>query len=155
MIQLRDTVDIQAPPERVWAWLNELPHHYRDWHPAHIDCRYIRGDNLAVGAVLQVNEYLHEKPHSLMLHADVVVPDRLLRYSGRGFRGAFILEPVDEGTRFTAELEFGICLPLGGRLLDVVLRRVLAKRLSAFQTHMREEGENLRRLLEARLANET
>jgi len=148
MVQLRDAVHIHVPPERVWAWLNELPRHYRDWHPAHINCRYVRGNSLTAGAVLQVDEQLHGQPHSLRLRADVAVPARLLRYSGRGFRGAFILEPVDTGTRFTAELELGTRVPLVGPLLDRVLRRVLAGRLSALQAHMREESQNLRALLE-------
>jgi hypothetical protein len=153
VVQLRDSVLIHVPPERVWAWLNELPRHYRAWHPAHADCRYVRGDRLTVGAVLQVDEQLHEKPHSLRLHADVVVPYRLLRYSGRGFRGAFVLEPAKEGTRFIAELEFGLALPLVGRLIDVVLRRLLANRLAAVQVHMREEGVSLKQLLEAEHAD--
>lgn len=150
MIQLRHSVHIGVAPERVWAWFNDLPRHYRDWHPAHIDCRYVRGDTLTVGAILQVDEQLHEKPHSLRLHADVVIPHRLLRYSGRGFRGAFILEPDGGGTFFAAELEFGTRLPLVGSLLDIVLRRVLAKRLAALQAHMREESQNLKQLLEAK-----
>lgn len=41
-------------------------------------------------------------------------------------------------------------LPLVGWLLDIMLRRVLAKRLSAFQVHMREESRNLKQLLETR-----
>jgi hypothetical protein len=84
----------------------------------------------------------------LTLHADVVVPHRLLRYSGRGFRGAFILDPVGAGTRFTAELELGSRLPVIGWLLDLVLRRWLAQRLCAVREHMREEGERLKHLLE-------
>ena len=60
-----------------------------------------------------------------------------------------MLEPADDGTRFTAELKFGLTLPLVGWLLDFVLRRWLASQLSAFQRHMREEGQNLKRLLEA------
>lgn len=63
-----------------------------------------------------------------------------------------VLEPVNESTRFIAELEFGLCLPLVGWLLDSVLRRVLAKRLSAFRVHLREESQNLKLLLEARPA---
>lgn len=149
MIELRDSVVIHVPPERVWAWLSELPMHYREWHPAHVDGRYAQGDQLAVGALLQVDERLHGKPHSLKFRADVVVPHRLLRYSGRGFRGAFVLEPTEEGTRFTAELAFGLRLPFIERLLDRVLRRWLASRLSALQAHMREEGVNLKQLLEA------
>ena len=148
MILLHDTVHIEATPERIWAWLDELPRHYRDWHPSHIDCRYVRGNHLTVGAVLRLHEHLHGKPHSFALRADVVVPGQLLRYSGRGFRGTFMLEPAGTGASFTAQLEVGARLPLIGRLLDPVLRRLLARRLSAVQEHMREEGRNLKLLLE-------
>lgn len=152
MIQLRDTVVIHVPPERVWAWLNDLPLHYREWHPAHRECRYVRGDRLTVGAIVQMDEQLHGKAHSLTIHASAVVPHRLLRYRGRGFQGAFLLEPADGGTRFTAELELGLRWPLVGSLLDMVWRRVLAHRLSAIQVHMHEEGQNLKQLLESRHA---
>lgn len=154
MIRLHDTVHIETPPQRVWAWLDALPRHYRDWHPSHLDCRYVRGNHLSAGAVLHVDERLHGKPHSLILHADVVVPNRLLRYYGRGVRGAFILEPVGQDTRFTAELELGMRLPVIGRLLDSVLQRLLAKRLAAVQEHMREEGQNLKQLLEGPAVSE-
>jgi hypothetical protein len=148
VIQLHDTVHIEAAPERIWDWLDALPRHYRNWHPSHLDCRYVHGNHLTPGAALQMHERLHGKPHSLMCRADVVVPARLLRYSGRGVRGAFILEPAERGTRFTAQLEVGAPLPLIGRLLDPVLRRLMAKRLSAVQEHIREEGRNLKHLLE-------
>jgi len=36
-----------------------------------------------------------------------------------------------------------------GRLLDFLLHRLMAQRLSSIQEHMREEGQNLKHLLEA------
>jgi hypothetical protein len=39
------------------------------------------------------------------------------------FRGAFVLEQADQGTRFTAELELGLRLAGAERLLDMALRR--------------------------------
>lgn len=148
MIRLRDSILIDVPPERVWAWLNELPTHYREWHPAHVTCRYDRGECLEVGAVLYVEEYFHERVHRLRLRATEVVPGRVMRYRNHGFTGAFLLEPANGGTCFTAELNFGIRTPVIGHLLDALLQRVLGSRLAAFQTHMREEGENLKRVLE-------
>lgn len=148
MIRLRDSIFIHVPPERVWAWLIELPAHYREWHPAHVTCRYVRGTSLQVGAILYVEEQLHERVHRLRLRATDVVAGRMMRYRNHGFAGAFLLEPANGGTSFTAELDFGIRTPVLGYLVDVVLRRVLARRLAAFRTHMREEGENLKRVLE-------
>jgi len=149
MIQLRDSILIGVPPERVWAWLNDLPEHYAAWHPDHVACRYERGDSLEAGAVLYIEERLHRRLHRFRLRATEVVPDRVVRYRDHGFAGAFQLEPTNGGTCFTAELTLGIRTPVIERVLDAVARGLLARRLAALQTHMREEGENLKRILES------
>lgn len=149
MIELKDSIVIDAPPERIWSWLSDLPRHYREWHPAHLGCRYVRGDHLAVGAVLQTDERLHGKPHRLTLRVTAVIPNHLLRYRGRGFRGAFELDPTNGGTSFTARLAFGWRLPLVDAVINGLLRRMLAARLLAIRRHMEEEDRNLKRLMEA------
>lgn len=148
MIALRDSVLIHAPPQRVWAWLNELPAHYRQWHPAHVACRYDRGDHLEVGAVLYAEEFLHNRLHRLRLRATEVVPGRALRFRGLGFTGAFLVEPTNGHTSFTAELAFGMQLGVLSSILDALLRRLLKGRLRTLEAHMHEEGVNLKRLLE-------
>jgi hypothetical protein len=153
MIELRHTVRIEVPPARVWAWFNELPLHYREWHPAHVACRVVRGQPLQPSSVLQVEEHLHGRLHKLRLQATEVAPEHLMRYRGPGFRGSFLLEPADGGTRFTAELAFGLRIPLIGRALDAVARRLMARQLAALENHKREEGENLKALLERSLSN--
>jgi hypothetical protein len=148
MIRLTDSILIEASPERVWAFFDDLPTHYREWHEDHVTCRYELGKCLQVGAVLYVEERLHGRLHRLRLRATEVVPGRVMRYRSHGFSGAFLLEPAHGGTRFTAELHFGTSAPVIGYVLDALLRTVLGRRLAAFQTHMREEGESLKRLLE-------
>lgn len=152
VIELRDTVFIETPPEKVWAWLSDLPVHYREWHPAHVRCWYERGSTLEAGAVLGVEEELHGRAHRLKLRTTEIVPNRLLRYSSWGLRGGFLLEEANGGTRFTATLSFGVGAPLIGQVADRVLGRVFATRLAAVQRHMHEEGRNLKRLLEHRHA---
>lgn len=148
MIRLRDSIQINVAPDRVWAWLDELPAHYRAWHPAHVTCRFERGDRLKAGAVLFVEERLHQRLHRLRLRATEVIPERLLRYRSLGYEGALVLEPATGGTRFSAELAFGVRTPVIGGLVDVVLRPFLAHVLPELQVHMREEGESLKRILE-------
>ncbi len=148
MIRLRDSITINVPVDQVWTWLNALPTHYRQWHPAHVTCRYEHGDHLEVGAVLYVEEILHDRLHRLRLRATHVVSGRALHYRGRGFTGAFLLEPANGSTSFTAELAFGTRLKVLGVILDSVLRRVLGRRLAELQSHMYEEGVNLKRLVE-------
>ena len=148
MIRLRDSITIHVPPEQIWTWLNELPAHYLQWHPAHVRCRYDHGDRLEPGAVLYVEEVLHGRLHRLRLRATQVVPERALHYRGPGFKGAFLLAPADGSTSFTAELSFGTPLPILSAILDPLLRLVLGRRLTEFESHMHEEGLNLKRLLE-------
>jgi uncharacterized protein YndB with AHSA1/START domain len=148
VIQLRDTVFIETPPQKVWAWLADLPDHYREWHPAHVRCWYEHGNALQAGAILGVEEELHGRLHRLKLRTTEIVPDRLLRYSGWGLRGAFLLEGANGGTRFTSTLGFGVAVPLIGPLADWALGHLFGTRLAAVQEHMHEEGRNLKRLLE-------
>ncbi len=148
MIELRDSTFIDARPKHVWTWIEEMPLHYREWHPDHVTCRYEGGQVLRTGTVLHVEERLHGRLHRLRLRATEVVPGEVVRYASRGFAGAFIIAPEGDGTRFTAELSFGTRTPIVGRALDAVASFVLRSRLEAFRKHMHEEGENLKRLLE-------
>ena len=149
MIELEDSVYIDVPPTRIWEWLSDLPHHYREWHPAHVKCQYLRSDHLCPGAVLGVEEYLHGKLHKLKLRATTVEPNHLLRYTSHGFLGSFELTPQNSGTVFTARLAFGMRIPILRTVIDAILRRMLRSRLNGFRVHMREEGQNLKQLIES------
>ena len=43
MRELRDSIEIDAPPERAWEWFEGLADHYADWHPAHVSAEWERG----------------------------------------------------------------------------------------------------------------
>ncbi len=43
MRELRDSISIDAPPERAWEWFEGLADHYADWHPAHVSAEWERG----------------------------------------------------------------------------------------------------------------
>jgi hypothetical protein len=48
VIELRDTVAIEAGPSEVWAWLESLPDH--------LSAAWVRGRGRAPGAVMQAEE---------------------------------------------------------------------------------------------------
>ncbi|HET6947213.1 MAG TPA: SRPBCC family protein [bacterium] len=148
MIVLRDRVEIEATPERVFEWFWHLDANYRSWHPAHVSCRYLRGRGLANGSVLYAEEYLHGKLHGLRFSLMNVVPDRGFSYRVfPGLRGEFRMRPTDHQTELVAEIRVGWTMPGIGAAVDAVLRIVLGRVLTDLQQHMREEGVNLRRLL--------
>ena len=153
MIELRDTVTIEVPPEAVWAWLESMPEHYLDWHADHISCRWASGEGLVPGAVMEVEERLHGKPHRLRLVLTVVEPGRWFEYrAGFGIGGRFEVEASDGGARFTAMIRVGIGMPVLGALIDAVMRLTMGGRIESFRRHQSEEGANLKRLLESAAA---
>ncbi len=149
MIELRDVVTIGVPPEEVWAWLERMPDHILEWHPDHLDARWIRGAKFEPGAVMEVREILHGEPHRLRMALVEAEEGRRVRYRILpGLRGEFLVDPKDGGAEFTAIIALGYRLPVVGPLIDWILRRVLGDRLQAIARHQAEEGANLKGLLE-------
>lgn len=107
MIELRDTVEVDVPPDRVWDWLQHLPEHYLEWHPDHLSARWVGGCTMVPGALLEFREVLHGKPHRLRLHLTEVERGRSVRYAAfPGMGGTFRVSPSDHGSRFTATITF-------------------------------------------------
>ena len=53
---LRDSVEIDAPPETVFGWFAGLDRHYLEWHPDHRDCHWLKGDSLAQMGVVEARD---------------------------------------------------------------------------------------------------
>ena len=144
---LRDCVVISAPAPRVWEWLEGLTDHYTDWHPAHVSAEWVRGEANRAGSVLRVVEDLGGRREMLRFEMTRVDPPRRLEYRMRGHaalvvpRGSFAIDPAPDGARFTAEVAYRF-----GRAAEVLFRG----RVGALRTHIREEGENLKRILETK-----
>ena len=149
MIELRDSIDIEAPPEVVWDWLEHLPDHYLEWHPDHLGARWVRGRSFAPGAVMEAREVLHGKAHTLRMVMTETRPGRSVRYKFfPGAWGELRVDAVDGGSRFTAGVDVGTSAPVVGPLLDRVLRASIGSRLESVARHQAEEGVNLKTLLE-------
>jgi hypothetical protein len=97
-------------------------------------------------------ERLHGRLHRFRLRVSGVTPGRLIRYRHLLFHGDFAVDPEPGGTRFTAQLHFGLDLPMIGPALDAIGATLFARRLRELREHMAEEGQNLKALLESRYA---
>ena len=150
MIKLRDSIRIRATPERVFKWLEAMPREYKSWHPDHVACHVIRGSMLQPGSEIECKEYLHGKLHTMRLRAARIDPGRRMEYEIAGLgEGAFEVIPRDDEVEFVAELGLGSDAPILGRAVDTFLRALFGHRLEAMRQHMREEGENLKRIIES------
>ena len=145
---ITDSIEIKAPPERIFSFLTDLKDDasYKAWHPDHVVMRWIKGEPFQEGSVVYFEEYLHGKIYKGKFIITKVVPSRLIEYkppfplSVFFPKGKFIIEPTDEGSCiFTATgiMRIG---PLG--------KRLSRKQIEGVKRHMKEEGENLKAILE-------
>lgn len=144
MIILKDSIEIKTTPERVFNWLKNLDRHYNEWHPDHIKWINVTG-GLNVGDVVYFEEYFHGKLHKAKSKITKVEENKRIEFvnlfptSILAPKGSFIIEPRGRSCIFTATLSirFGWIIP-----------RFTKSRLDDLKKHMKEEGENLKKLLE-------
>ncbi|HUW97040.1 MAG TPA: SRPBCC family protein [Anaerolineae bacterium] len=149
MITLRDTVTITAAPEDIFDFFIHFRENFDAWHPDHVRCWYLEEGPLGEGSVFYVEEYVGEELLTLQFLVTRLVEYSRIEYAvPRMASGAFIMEPRDSNTSFTAEIYFGTAMALLGALLDKILKRFMSHRLRALEEHMVDEGRNLKIILE-------
>lgn len=144
MTTLEDSVTNRLP-EAIFEWFTHFAENYRSWHKDHVASRWIKGKNFEKGAVLYAEEYLDDKLEKLSFEITRCVQNELIEYkvlfpesiicSG----GSFSIKPSNGRSIFTATLSFRF----GG-----LLSKAAGKKVEAIRLHMKEEGENLKVLLE-------
>jgi len=148
MVTLVDSIGINAAPEHVFTWLTNLrsAKDYQVWHPDHTEWRWVKGKPFQEGSVVHCEEYLHGELHRLKFVCTNIVSNRLIDYrplfpwSMVMLSSSFAIGPKGEGGAiFTATIKFR-SFPF--------IERVLKSQLGAIRLHMKEEGENLKKILE-------
>ncbi len=149
MLVLEDTVELRAQPDEVYDWFRHLTENYRDWHPDHIACRYVKGSSFEVGSVLYVKERLHGRLHKLNFKLASTVPGQSFSYGiAPGLHGRVVTTPTTSGTTLKATIYIGWNAPIVGAAIDFIVKRLFGAKLSDLQIHMREEGQNLAKLFD-------
>lgn len=144
---LSQTTIIAAPAERIFAFFDRMEVNYTRWHPDHITFRWLQNGRQAVGNRFYFEEQIHGQRLKRTMRYTRVVPDRLIEFVPNNAlirfflrRVSFIIEPLDGRSRFTQEVKIRIG-PIGKRLNRAGF--------AAVEKHMREEGENLKTIMEA------
>ncbi len=143
---LTDSIRIDSPPQPVWEWLSALSEHYTEWHPDHVSAEWELGEPNQVGSILRAVEELGGTREIIRFEITSVEPPRGFEYRIRGPisvllpGGAFAVVSDDGGSRFTATI-----LCRFARLTE----RLFKSRTAALKRHMKEEGENLKRIIES------
>jgi hypothetical protein len=146
MRRLQDSVHVDASPEQVWSWLAGLTGHYAEWHPDHVSAGWVRGEPNQVGSVLEAVEHVGGRREKLRFEMTDIVAPNLMEYRVVGLHGlllpggAFLIASDGDGSMFTASIQYRF---------GWVVEQLFGRRAEALRAHMREEGVNLKRLVEA------
>lgn len=153
-IHLTDSVEIRTSPEKVFDFLIHIIDNesYRKWHPQdHVALRWIKGQPWLEGSVVYAEEYIHGKLHKLKFLITKVVPNRRIEFAphSRLLRiyfpmNAFAIEPKGRTCVFTTTATMRV-----GRVVKMLAGNILDKGLAGAKKHMKEEAENLKKILEA------
>ncbi len=148
MTSLLESIFINAAPDEVFRTLLGVlasESAYKKWHGDHQRCRWLEGNPFEQGSVLYVEEVLHGKLHRMKLVCTLHKPGKALEFrlmfpvSVIFPKGAFYIKEKGGGSVFTASLT----------MRSPWLLTVLASsRVEAVKEHIREEAENLKKLIE-------
>ena len=153
MIEMRDTIDIDAPVERVYTCLVKSLQNlesYRAWHPDHESIEWLKGNPVEKGSLVHIKEYLNGVLMGLTFRFVEVVPNKLIRY-----RVLFPFSIIAPENRFEFEsLGKNCCRFTAYGCIRMPMWLFLKShpahegKLMGSIKHMKEEGENLKRMAE-------
>ena len=143
---LEATVEIDAPPDAVFRFFEEIDERYEEWHPDHLTFRWVSGDGLEVGAEAYFEERIGGELQQRTIRYTTVEANRYIEFEPVGRLVGFFLphisftfEPVERGCRVTQRIRVRTG-PIG--------KRLNRREFEAVREHMHEEGENLKQLVE-------
>ncbi|MGD2103389.1 MAG: SRPBCC family protein [Acidimicrobiia bacterium] len=141
-----DSIVIDSSPEPIWEWLTNLATRYTKWHPDHVSAEWELGEPNQVGSIMRAVEDLGGTREVLRFEMTSIEPPHRFEYRIRGPismllpGGAFTVTPHNGVSRFTATISYRF-----GAVTELLFRG----RMSTLAEHMREEGENLKRIIES------
>jgi len=145
MKTLRESIEINVSPEVIWDWFLNVAENYLEWHPSHIKAIWETETRSEIGSILYAEEDIGEEFLKMRSKLTKLIPNRLYRFKTVGFLkfilvgGSFEIEPSENGSIFTATLDFRM-----GKFLS----KLVKKKVQQISQHMIEEGENLKKILE-------
>jgi hypothetical protein len=142
---LRTETWIGTSAAEIRRFFDGLEENYTRWHPDHHAFNWVHGRGLAEGVVCEFDETVAGKRQRKTVvytrvaddHVEFAPTSRLIRMLLP--RMLFRITPEGDGCRVVQEVHVRVG-PLGARLNR--------KEFEAVRQHMREEGENLKELLE-------
>jgi hypothetical protein len=149
-MQLSHSIEIEAAPEEIWEFFENLENNYTTWHPRdHVLFKWTGGEPMEAGSTFYAEQYVKGKLTKYRGDISEAVPNRKivfrLSFPMSLFSPKFEwrVEPKGSNSVFTA-----ITYIRGGGLYKRFFKNWWGKLVEAHDRHVGEEGENLKRILE-------
>jgi hypothetical protein len=152
-IFITDSIRIKTTPEKIFGFLTGIvdDETYKRWHTDdHVSFQWLEGEPWAVGSIARAGEIMHGKVHTLKFVVTDVEQNKRIVYAPvsrllRRFTpyNEFLIETDGDGCLFTATVTYRL-----GRIGKALLGKSIDKGMFGVKKHMKEEGENLKALLE-------
>lgn len=151
-IVLKESIEIRTTSENVFTYLTSIVDDasFKTLHADNISFRWLQGDPWSVGSIAYAEKYLHGKPHRFRFIVSKVVINRHIEYmpTSRLMRmffpkKEFIIEQTDNACLLSSSATFRI-----GWIGKKFFKKSIDDGLSHFEAYLKEEGRNIRNLLE-------
>jgi hypothetical protein len=146
-LRLEDSIEIKTKPQKIFDFFLNLPKNYKNWHPSHLSCKWLKKTEKVIGSEIYCEEYLHGALHKLKFRISNLEPNKRINYqilfpiSLIITKGSFIIQKKDEEVcLFTANISFRF---------SWFLRKFFQRRMILMSEHMKEEGDYLKKILES------
>ena len=141
----KDTIEINTTPEKIWGFWVNMDINYKAWHPEdHILFRWTKGRPMEEGSIIYAEETVGGKLIKGKATCVNVVPNRKFGLKPPFPKSLFLkyeylIEPRGANTSFTAYTYL---------IYPGFARKRIQSTIEVGDRHIREEGGNLKRILE-------
>jgi hypothetical protein len=151
-IVVTESIEINTSPAMLFSYLTGIvdDEGFKTLNANNVSFRWLKGEPWVEGSIAYAEKNLHGKPHRFTFIISRVVPNRQIEYRPASRvnriifpKKEFIIEQTTDGCRFISSATFQI-----GWIGKKLFRRKIDDGLSIFRAYLREEGRNLKRILE-------
>ena len=150
---LKDTIEIATTPEKIWEFFTHLEQNYKAWHPEdHVLFKWTKGQPMESKSHWYAEEVVHGKVFKLRGTIGEVIPNRKIVFNYSlpislvAPKFEWLIEPKGSTTVFTA-----ISYLRAGEFFYKIARKEMERKIPMHNKHVRTEGENLKKILEANI----
>ena len=147
---LKDSIEIKTTPEKIWEFFINLDKNYKTWHPEdHVEFKWTKGKPMVTGSHWYAEETFEGHSKKIKGTIGEVIPNRKIV-----FRCSFPVTLISPGFEWHIEPKgsYSVFTAISIIKCEGFYRKISKKQMETAiritKKHVKEEGENLKRILE-------